>query len=332
LPSAANNSYWPEVYLNQSLIDPAHPGPYTDTPAPRVFGTVSPLDPQLFYGINEFADDLLKINGERSGKYTPIEVAHWIETYAAEATTSLARGDGRATGNRVEYRRVTIDVAVAADLGRFFGAKVRAGVLYRIFERSGDRAALEQALKLYHAAREAWAGIAARTRGVYMADITVGEARQLRGHWADRLPDIDADIAAIEAKLGSARAAQSGGPIARAISAALDRPQRRVVAGRHTPPASFKPGHPLPVEFAGERDYRSVLLYYRRVTQAERWQSEAMQSAGRLWRAAIPSEYTKSPYALQYYFEAREAPEFAALYPGFGEQLTGQPYFAVRRG
>jgi len=202
LPSAANNSYWPEVYLNESLIDAAHPGPYTDSPAPRVFGTVSPLDPQLFYRIDDFADDLLK--GERSGKYTPIEVAQWIEDYARAATASLARGEGRATGKRrPEYRRLTVDIAVAADLGRFFGAKFRAGVLYRIFDRTGDRAALEAALKAYRVARDAWTAIAVRTRGVYMADITVGEARQLRGHWADRLADIDADIAAIEPKLDS---------------------------------------------------------------------------------------------------------------------------------
>jgi hypothetical protein len=57
-----------------------------------------------------------------------------------------------------------------------------------------------------------------------------------------------------------------------------------------------------------------------------------MQSAGRLWRVAIPSEYTQSPYALQYYFEMKEAPESAALYPGLGEHLTGQPYFVARRG
>jgi hypothetical protein len=75
-----------------------------------------------------------------------------------------------------------------------------------------------------------------------------------------------------------------------------------------------------------------VQLHYRRVNQAERWQSEHMQSNGRLWRAAIPSEYTQSPYALQYYFELKEAPESAALYPGFSEQNTGQPYFVVRRG
>ncbi len=327
LPSAANNSYWPEIYLNQSLVDAAHPGPYTDTPAPRVFGKVSPLDPQLFYRIDDFADDLLK--DERSARYTPIEVARWIEDYAAAATASLAHGAARATGkDRPEYRRLTIDIAVAADLGRFFAAKFRAGVLYRIFDRTGDRGALEQAVKAYRAAREAWAGIVSRTKEVYAADITVGELRQLRGHWAERLADIDADIAAVAAKLRAAKPAQTGGPVARAIAEVLGRPQRPAASGRHTPPASFRPGRSLAVEFAAGKDYASVRLHFRRVNHAERWQSAPMHAEGRLWRATIAPEYTDTPYPLQYYFEL----DSAALYPGLGEQLTGQPYFVVRRG
>jgi hypothetical protein len=329
-PSAGNNSYWPEVYLNESLFDAAHPGPYTDSPSPRVFGNASPLDPQLFYSMDEFADDLL--NGARSGKYTPIEVADWLEQYANAATASLANADRRAEDkNRPEYRRLVIDTAVAAGVGSFFAAKFRAGVLYRISERTGDRAALEQALKAYHRAREAWAEIAARTNGVYMADITVGESRQLRGHWADRLPDIDADMSAIAAKLGSAQLSLADGPAARAIAEALGRPQRPVVNGSHKPPAGFQPGRPLPVELDVEKNCSSVQLYYRHVNQAERWESEVMQPSGRVWRAVIPAEYTQSEYPLQYYFELKMGPLAVALYPGLGEQLTNQPYFAIRR-
>jgi hypothetical protein len=70
LPSAANNNYWPEIYTNQSLVEPTQTE-YTDTPSPKTFGNTSLLDPQLFSRINDFADELLK--GERSGKYSPIE-------------------------------------------------------------------------------------------------------------------------------------------------------------------------------------------------------------------------------------------------------------------
>ena len=107
-------------------------------PAPRVFGNVSPLDPQLFSRINDFADELLK--GERSGKYSPIEVAQWIEDYAAAASENLAQvGSTAGRKDRPEYRRMAIDVAIEAGLGRFFAAKFRSGVLYRIYEQTGDR-------------------------------------------------------------------------------------------------------------------------------------------------------------------------------------------------
>ncbi|MFZ0426738.1 MAG: hypothetical protein WAO20_01380, partial [Acidobacteriota bacterium] len=330
-PSAGNNTYWPEIYLNHSLVDAEHPGPYTDSPRPHVFGTVSPLDPQLFYRINDFADDLLE--GKRSGKYTPIEAAQWIEDYATEATASLKHADDQATGkDRPEYRRLTIDIAAAAGLGRFFGAKFRAGVLYRIFERTGDRAALEEALKAYRSARAEWAGIVDRTRDVYVPDITVGELRWLRGHWSDRLADMDADIVAIEAKQDSAKPAQADGPVARAIAEALGNPHRPAAEGSHTPPVGFQPGSPLTVKFSAGKDYAGVRMHYRRVNQAERWQSESMKSDGRKWQGTIPAKYTDSAFPLQYYFELTEGPESAALYPGLGEQRTGQPYYVVRRG
>ena len=47
-PSAANNTYWPEIYTNQPMVDPRKKNPYTDTPAPKSFQAASPFDPQLF--------------------------------------------------------------------------------------------------------------------------------------------------------------------------------------------------------------------------------------------------------------------------------------------
>ncbi len=91
--SAANNLYWPEMYTNLSIADPNNKNPYFDTPSPKVFGNVSPMDPQLFLRINDFAEELLK--GERSGKYSPIEYAQWIEDYADAAAKHLAQAESQ---------------------------------------------------------------------------------------------------------------------------------------------------------------------------------------------------------------------------------------------
>lgn len=327
--SAGNNTYWPEVYLNQSMVEAQRSSPYTDTPAPKVFGNVSPLDPQLFSRINDFADELL--SGERNGKYSPIEVAQWIEDYAEAASQHLAQAETRTQGKeRPEYRRLAIDVGILVGLGRFFGAKFRSGTLYRIFEKTGDTTALQQCLSQYRKARTAWAELANRAKSVYLPDITVGEHPQLRGHWLDRLPAIDRDIAAIEAKLGSA----SGGShprAAQAIQEALGRPMRVPLPVTHTPPGRFRPGQPLEIIVELEHSVASVTLYYRHVNQAERYQVGTMTASNHRYQASIPATYTESAYPLEYYFEVKESSEKVWLHPGLSTTLNRQPYFVIRR-
>lgn len=325
--SAGNNMYWPELYLNQSLVEDT--GAYSDTPAPKVFGNVSPLDPQLFSRINDYADELLK--GEHGARYSPVEVAVWLEDYAAAARKHLAQLEAKTAGkNRPEYRRFVIDTAMEAGLGRFFAAKFRAGVLYRIHEQSGARKALEESLKAYRAAREAWAQVAAAGK-VYKPDITIGERPQLRGHWADRLPAIDADIARVAKKLEAAKAGDPDARTAAAIQEALSRPRRPALACTHRPGTHFTPGKPVGIELAIDRKAVSARLFYRHVTQAERYESVAMTESNNRHKAEIPAAYADGAYPIQYYFEVRDDAGNAWLYPGLGETLTNQPYFVLRR-
>jgi hypothetical protein len=328
--SAGNNTYWPEVYLNQSMYDAEHFRPYTDTPSPRVFGNVSPLDPQLFSRINDFADELL--SGTRGAKYSPIEVAQWIEDYAAAAAKHLNQADAATRRkDRPEYRRMAIDVSIQCGIGQFFGAKFRAGVLYRIYEKTGDRTALEEAIDQYSRARHAWVELANRAKGVYMTDITVGEHPQLRGHWLDRLPAMDRDIAGLKEKLSSVSQNTPPPKTAAAVKEALGRPARGLLAAGHTPPTHFIPARDLELTLTLERRPASVSLYYRHVDQAERYQVAEMDAASHGYTAKVPGAYTDSQFPLEYYFEVKESAELALLYPGLSVNLTQQPYFVVRR-
>ena len=330
--SAGNNTYWPEMYTNQPISDSGSKHPYSDTPSPKVFGNVSPLDPQLFIGINNFAGELLK--GERSGKYTPVETAQWLENYAEKAAKHLTQAEAKAKGKtRPEFRRMAIDVSMQVELGRFFAAKFRSGVLYAIFEQSGDRIALEEALKAYRRARSFWAALADKAKNVYQADISVGDRTHLRGHWLDRLPAIDEDIAFMAKKIekaDSSTVAQQDN-VRLAIQEVLGQTQRAFAVCNHIQPEPFRAGQPLDIELSFEKIPKSARLYYRHVNHAERYETVEMQVVGNRYRVTIPAAYTNSPYPLQYYFELREGPESAWLYPGFNNDLTNQPYFILRQ-
>ena len=335
LPSGANANYWPEMYTNMSLIDSTR-SPYTDTPSPKRFGTVSPLDPQLFSRMEDYADELLQ--GPPSAKYSPIEVAQWLEDLAASADDYFGRAREREPDRRLAaYRRYAADVAAQISLGRFFGKKIRAGVLYALHERTGDPAALTSALKNFREAREIWRVLGITLTGVYVPDLTFGDTPWLRGHWSDRLEAMDSDINTLDERASNVLTTATANPqyIPVLIEAAQSRPAARPAPGvGHLPPAPFRRGQPVVLDLIPLQDATplpSAQLHYRQTQQAEAWQTLPMTRLGDGFRAEIPGEYTNSPYALTYYFDLRDSTGGVAIYPGLNSTLANQPYFVLRQ-
>ena len=88
---------------------------------------------------------------------------------------------------------------------------------------------------------------------------------------------------------------------------------------------------PLQLKLAAREPIAHVVCHYRHVNQAERFERVDMDVHSTALEATIPAAYTDSPYSLQYYFTLIESPARAHLFPGLGADLTGQPYFVVRR-
>ena len=299
-PSAAHNSYWFEMYVNISLIDPKKHH-YADTPAPKVFGNVSPFDPQLFSRMNDFAKEL--IDGPRTGKYSPVDVATWLEGYSDTGARYLAEAK-RLAPPSPEFRRFAIDTQIQIGLGYFYASKLRAGVLFGIFQQTADRAALTEAIRMYRSARTSWAEFALPLKEVYQPDVTYGGEKFFRGHWADRLPAMDEDIASLSALLDQPESSQPAKNAQPAIKEALKKTQRPQPSGRYSPPSRFQPGQTLELEIATESP-AGVTLFYRYVDQAETYKSIVSEVSGTKHTMAIPAEYTKTDYPIEYYFENR---------------------------
>jgi hypothetical protein len=289
-PSAANNNYWPEMYYNMSIVDAKTKNPYGDSPSPRVFGTVSPFDPEMFASVVEY------VEGKSGVKYTPLEVAEWLDRLA----------DAALLGN--VPRAWSIDIQIMAGLGRFFAAKFRSAVAYQL-------GAVADALAQYRKARDVWAKLANVAKGVYRPDVSFGYDYQLRGHWLDRLVQIDEDIARMEKATGERRSDDIG-------------KRRASLSCTHTPPAHFKAGAPVEVTIAFEGI--RPRLRYRHVNQVESFAAVEMTKSGSEFRAQIPAAYTNSPYPLQYYFELHGIDNYD-MYPGLGPRLTNQPYFVIQQ-
>jgi hypothetical protein len=339
LPSAANRNFWPEMYTHMPIVDARRRHPYGDSPIPRRLGTVSPLDPEMFLGIDEFIEQLL--DNKRSGKYSPAWVAQQLDQHAKTAFAFLqeARSNVR-DAQSAEFRRVAIDISMQAGLGQFFAATFRSGMLYAIYARSHHRPALEEAIKANRTARNAWVELAAQAADPYSHNITYGDSPQLHGHWLDRVKPIDDDITDMEKLLAHPPTAAPN-PDAKAIEIAM----REVLApsprfnetgleGFHVPPPSFVRAQPVIIAVRVSKEMPKmarISLRYRRVNQAEAWQALDMEASSTGFRAEIPAAYSDTRFPLQYHFEMEPIRGIPKLYPGLTPGWHGQPYFVLRQ-
>ncbi len=301
------------------------------TASPKCFGGVSPLDPQMFSTVVEHTKDVLA--GNTNPKYSPIEVAQWLEDFATASRKAWATARIKSTSLKSpEFRRIEEDVLIQNGIGIYFACKIRSSMLFQIFLDTGSVDAGRQALAQLQKARAEWARMADRAAKVYKPDIGYGDVPSRRGCWSDRIPGIDADSAAIKSKLESPPAASgSAEATARAIRAATGKPVRLSVHCTHAPDERFQPGSALhlTLQLAPGTPVAAARLHYRHVNQAERWLSVEMQKDTNGFRGEIPVEYTDSLYPLQYYFELQNKEKAAWLYPAFNATLSNQPYYAI---
>ena len=144
------------------------------------------------------------------------------------------------------FRRWEEDILIQVALGRFYAAKLRAGVLFDIYRRTGDPSAHERAVAAYRDARATWEAMAERAGRVYVADLTYGDTPARRGHWLDRLPGIDRDLAAVESAKFDPKPEMQG-RLKEAMARASGRPVRPAFSCTHTPPRAFQPSQAVSV-------------------------------------------------------------------------------------
>jgi len=328
LPSASNHEFWPEMLTSVQILPYTERPLYSDNPAPHNISAISPLDPQLFTTINQHAENL--VNNKPDARYNTNEVINWLESLVTTSNNALAKAR-TAAGAKVrtrDFRCAEGDILILNGLGSFYAELFRTGLLYSVHEKTGDPEAAQQSLAAYRKARQAWANVSAHAKSIYATDVSYGGPAFRRGNWADRLPAIDSDLAALENFFASKPAkTTSAADALRRIAVPIARP---TIDAHHTPADSFSPGKDLALTLSTPSTITEAILWYRHVNHGERWRSVSMQHTADVYSAAIAAEYTNSPYPLQYYFELRTT-SAATLHPPFNPTWSDQPYYAIHK-
>jgi hypothetical protein len=314
------------MYTPTSILPVKGKPLYSDSPAPHNVSSVSPLDPQLFISIDGYAQALVR--KEFTPRYHPIEVAQWIDEMVSQSTAALSKAKKSLAGRMASpvFRRAEEDILILNGLGRYFASLFRAALCYSLFESTGDKKIAEKSLEFYRSALTSWREMATLAKSVYASDVSYGSTPVRRGHWMDRIPEIEKDVAALEAYFFTANVTNTG---VDAVALIASPPRKRPnFTASHTPAQTFRPGSDLTLRLQAADPITEVVLWYRHVTHAERWHSEQMARNGQVFTASIPTAYTQSLFPLQYYFELRGETD-ATFHPVLNGTLSNQPYFAV---
>jgi hypothetical protein len=278
-----------------------------------------------------FDDEALNlIEGNETAKTRPPQTSLWFaetadavlaETAAAEQTI----GDRRSK----EFDSTATDLRILANLAQFHARRIPAAVSYRLFERSGDVAALDEAIAYERRALEAWRALVRAAGDFYADDLMMGvRGAGLCGHWRDELPALEAGLVWLEQKRRDFRPPADARPAPRYRTgeAAALRPAEVI----HVPPADVAPGKPLTVavEVRAPAGVKWVRLRYRAVNQQLDYKTLPMASGGETncYRAVIPAEDIAPEWDLMYFIETMDKLGHGQIYPDFERET---PYILV---
>jgi hypothetical protein len=287
-------------------------------------------DIQQFASFDEEAK--MVIEGGETAKTRPGENSRWFAQTAADLNAQVAEAGQRIGSRRSkEFDSTITDLKILTNLSLFHSRRIPAAVSYRLFERTKDPRALDDAIAAERSAVEAWRQLVAAAGDFYADDLMMGvRGASLCGHWKDELAALEAGVVAL------ARQRREFKPTNQTKAAPQYRPVAATGVGAapavvHQPVTTAPVGKPLTItaEVTAPAGVKWVRLRYRSVNQHQDYRTLPMLPAGGIdhYRAVIPAEEIAPTWDLMYFIEAMDNDRNGSMYPDLNKET---PYIVVR--
>jgi hypothetical protein len=207
-----SRSFAPELELGGDVAEWARP--FTQTAANKWADcqNPTPFDTFAVASAAEAAADL--VAGSATSRLSPIDVAAEVLADVARTTDALAAVDRAAVRDNTVARDIARECLAVADLGRYFAHKLRAATALAVYQRTGRADWLSAARDELAAAHAGWRDLAGDTAYILpfhdrlrMSRTDVPGLGYDPFHWADVVPALAADDAALDAAEASVSAA-----------------------------------------------------------------------------------------------------------------------------
>ena len=330
--SASNNSYWPEIYQNMSIVkkDPWLPYSY-DLHQYSRFGMATSCDPQLIMSPKNVANYLYK--KKSINRYSPLSMIVWLYKFSKDAKKNILKVKSKNyKKNKSIFLRIYIDTIIQSAIGKFFTYKFKSSILWEYYLLTKCKKVGNKALSNYIKAKNSWEEAAVISKKYYLPDLSYGPQSWLRGRWDDRLPAIIEDINHMKKFLiQNTKIVKPLKKNIKMISLIENWNVDQNILISHIPPKNFKKGEDIYLSCKlNKKNHLPAYLHYREVNQSKKWSKKKLIKVNENYKSVISKTFTQTNYPIQYYFEFGGT-VYSSFSPGFNNYLSNQPYHLIRQ-
>ena len=330
--SASNNSYWPEIYQNMSIVkkDPWLPYSY-DLHQYSRFGMATSCDPQLIMSPKNVANYLYK--KKSINRYSPLSMIVWLYKFSKDAKKNILKVKSKNyKKNKSIFLRIYIDTIIQSAIGKFFTYKFKSSILWEYYLLTKCKKVGNKAISNYVKAKNSWEEAAIISKKYYLPDLSYGPQSWLRGRWDDRLPAIVEDINYMKKSLlQNTKIAKPLQKNIKMISLIENWNIDQNILISHIPPKYFKRGEYIYLSCKlNKKNHLPAYLHYREVNQSKKWSKKKLIKVNEDYKSVISKTFTLTNYPIQYYFEFTGM-VYSSFSPGFNSYLSNQPYHLIRQ-
>ncbi len=274
----------------------------------------------------------LLIEGGETAKIKPSQTSLWFK-HISDEINQLVEAAEQAVGNNKsnEFISTMTDLRILSNLALYHSRRIPAAVSYRIFQRTHDISALDEAIKHEKNAIEAWKQIVNAAGDVYASNLKMGvdEAEymgidhQLSGHWKDELSNLEEGLANLEQER------QDFQPQGNVVTAPKYKEAKlpdnnSLFQVEHQPVIEAGEGEPIKinVKTTANAGIKWVKLRYRNVNQTQDYQSLKMLPTAEkdTYSVTVPPENFNPKWDFMYFIEMMDNIGNGTIYPYFDKE------------
>ncbi len=316
--------------------------PYRSFPMTRGWAEKQRLGDLPAYANNEGSDIMQFANfdeeaailtgGGETPKIRPSENSQWFQNVSDEVKRLVAQAEKVTDSRSREFISTITDLKILSSLALYHARRIPAAVSYRLFQRTKNVSALEDAIAHERNAIEAWTQLVNAAGDVYSDNLMMGVCvADLCGHWKDELASLQKGLESLEQErktFAGETAALKAAPLSSSRAASTDKSKIDITLH---PVISASVGKPIAitVKATAPAGIKWVHLRYRSVNQDPDYQTLPMLKDARNdeYQATVPVDQIDPEYDLMYFIEVMDNSGRGTIYPDLNKET---PYRFIK--